>query len=83
MDCPKMHAWLVKIAAVAVIPALIGMGAAISAPSTTEPATVSDKAFQPGDDGIDYAAVTGERTDGHSVPACADPSRRGNLRPCL
>lgn len=75
--------WLVKIAAAAVIPAVIGMGVALSAPTAKEPVPVSDDAFVPGDDGIDYASITGQRADHDSVPACADPVRRGNLRPCL
>ncbi|TWG50011.1 hypothetical protein [Aminobacter sp. J44] len=83
--------WLVKIAAAATIPALIGMGAAFSAPSARDavvvpPAkedTVSLDTFKPGDHGIDYALVTGPRADRSKAPACADPERRGDLRPCL
>lgn len=77
--------WIAKLAAVAVFAAAIGAGAALSAPSPgTEPArAVSDEAFRPGDDGIDYASVTGPVvSDASRVPACADPARRGNLRPC-
>lgn len=78
--------FIAKIAAVALFAAAIGVGAALSAPSPgTEPArTVSDEAFRPGDDGIDYAIVTGPvAPSSNKVPACADPARRGNLKPCL
>lgn len=80
-------AWIVKLAAAAIIPALIGVGAALSAPSADSKPDriVSDEAFEPGMDGVDYAAVTGPRApaDAKAVPACADPERRGDLRPCL
>jgi hypothetical protein len=83
----KIPAWIVKLAAAAVIPALIGVGAALSAPSATmtQPEIAADEAYEPGMDGVDYAAVTGPRApaDADAVPACADPARRGDLRPCL
>lgn len=79
--------WIVKLIAAAVIPVLIGMGAAFSAssplPANTR-ATV-DETYRPGADGVDVAAVTGPRGPSRpgQVPACADPARRGDLRPCL
>lgn len=81
-----MPAWIVKLAAAAMFPAVIGMGAAFSAPSPEAGRTgaISDEAFRPGDDGVDYAAMTGEKgSETGKLPACADPSRRGDLRPCL
>ena len=80
-----LPAWLLKLAAAAVIPALIGVGAALSAPSAAHEAeTVLDEAYEPGSDGIDYAAVTGPKgSQAGKLPACADPARRGDLRPCL
>ena len=78
--------WIVKLVAAAMIPAAIGMGSAFSAASPTPGASdhVSDEAFRPGADGIDYASVTGPQ--GPSVPgqrpACADPART-DLRPCV
>ena len=79
-------AWTMKLAAAAVIPAFIGVGAALSAPSTLHDAgrVVVDEAYEPGMDGIDYAAVMGpEGSKTGKMPACADPQRRGDLRPCL
>ena len=81
----KLPAWTLKLAAAAVIPALIGAGTALSAPSQHSEAsrTVADEDDRPGQDGIDYAAVTGPKGAGTgNVPACADPARRGDLRPC-
>ncbi len=79
-------AWTLKLAAAGVIPVLVGVGVAISAPSpvVSERVTVSDDAFSSGADGIDYASVTGPRrpAEAKAVPACADPARRGDLRPC-
>lgn len=78
--------WIVKLIAAAVIPAAIGIGSAVSAPSPLPAASdrVSDDAFTPGADGIDYAAVTGPQGPAHpgQAPACADPART-DLRPCL
>lgn len=71
---------------IAIAAAIAGVGVAVSAPSQPEAPqqTVADEAFTPGSDGIDYAAVTGPKgADGARVPACADPSRRSDLRPCL
>lgn len=78
-----MHSWLVKIAAVTTIPALIGIGAAFSAPTFKEDTLVSLDSFKPGDHGVDYTMITGPRMKGQSLPVCADASRRGSLRPCL
>lgn len=85
----KFPAWTVKLAAASAIPALVSVGVAISAPSFTVdsdiPAErlVSDREFTIGADGVDYAAMTGpQRAKADAVPACADPARRGDLRPC-
>lgn len=82
----KLPAWMMKLAAAAVIPVAVGVGVAVSAPSpvTTERAVVTDQEFTPGNDGVDYAAITGPLPPKHAnaVPACADPERRGDLRPC-
>lgn len=79
-------AWTLKFAAACVIPVLVGVGMAIAAPSpvSSERVVVSDDSFTTGADGIDYAAVTGPRrpAEAKAVPACADPARRGDLRPC-
>jgi hypothetical protein len=76
-------AWVLKLAAAAVIPVMIGMGVALSAPAPLADARdlVHEEGYRPGTDGVDLAAVTGpvgsldDRT-----PACADP--RSGLRPC-
>jgi len=82
----NLPAWTLKLVAAGVIPVLVGVGVAISAPSlvATERAIVSDENFTTGADGIDYAAVTGPRrpAEAKAVPACADPARRGDLRSC-
>ena len=79
--------WIMKLAAAAVIPAAIGMGSALSAPSPalSEPEAHVQDTQRPASDGIDYAAITGPRAprNGNVVPACADPERRGDLLPCL
>ena len=79
--------WLLKLLAAAAIPAAIGVGAALSAPtpgSGQAETVVEDADFQPGMDGIDYASVTGpEGSKTGRVPACADPERNAGLRPCL
>lgn len=52
-----------------------------SAPSPAK--AVADEAWRPGMDGVDVAAVTGPKGSASGgVPACADPARRGDLRPC-
>ena len=80
-------AWIVKLAAAAVIPALLGVGAALSAPSPeiADREIVTDDAFEPGMDGVDYAAVTGPRApvDPQAVPACADPELHAGMRSCV
>jgi hypothetical protein len=80
-----LSAFMPKLAVAAFFTAAIGIGVALSAPSpeTSRPA-VADAVFEPGMDGVDYAAITGPRkpADGNAVPACADPARRGTLRPC-
>ena len=81
-----LPAWTVKLAAACVFPALVGVGVAMSAPSPVagERTHVSDQRYVNGGDGVDYAAVTGPRrpADLDALPACADPARRGDLRPC-
>ncbi len=86
----KFPAWTIKLAAASAIPALVSVGVAISAPSLTVDSDtltipserlVSDRDFTIGADGVDYAAVTGPQR-AKAVPACADPARRGDLRPC-
>ena len=76
-------AWVLKLAAAAVIPVMIGMGVALSAPAPLADAgdVVRDESYQPGVDGVDLAAVTGPvgSLDGRT-PACADP--KSGLRPC-
>ena len=79
-------AWTLKLAAAAVFPVVIGIGAAFAAPplATGEGPTVADEAFGPGADGVDYAIVTGPQgSQAGKLPLCADPERRGDLRPCL
>lgn len=81
-----LPAWTTKLAAAAVIPLLIGMGAALSAPSGAVDETVVDLDgdYVPGEFGIDFAAVTGPvGSQSGKLPACADPDRKGNLRDCL
>lgn len=79
--------WLIKLAAAAAIPAVIGVGVAISAPKVVAERTVTavdDADFEPGMDGVDYAAITGpEGSKSGRLPACADPERNAGLRPCL
>ena len=58
-------------------------------------ATISENyqpdTFRPGQHGVDYTIITGpigshagSSASSHAgrLPACADPARRGNLRPC-
>ncbi len=74
----------IRLAAAAIVPLALGLGAALSAPSlvSDERLVVSDEAFVQGADGVDYAAVTGPRAQKNAVPACADPQRRGDLPAC-
>jgi hypothetical protein len=65
--------------------ALLALGgpSAVASVASPQPATASDEAFRPGMDGVDFAAVTGPKGSAPGkVPACADPARRGDLRPC-
>ncbi|MEO3387271.1 hypothetical protein [Mesorhizobium sp. CAU 1741] len=73
-----------RFVAMAAVPLGLGLGAAFSAPSlvSVDRMVVSDEAFEPSNDGVDYAAVTGPRPDKGAVPACADPARRGDLPAC-
>ncbi len=76
------------LAATAALLALAGAQTVMSAPSPEVQTTVRDDAFRPGADGVDLAAVTGPKGSGPKgtgsgkLPACADPARRGDLRPC-
>ena len=46
-------------------------------------ATTADDGYRPGRDGVDLAAITGPKGSAQGrLPACADPARRGDLRPC-
>lgn len=67
----------------AALVALAGVHGVSSAPSPAVGTVVSDEAWRPGMDGVDVAAITGPKGPaGGAVPACADPTRRGDLRPC-
>jgi hypothetical protein len=75
------------LAATAALLALAGAQTVMSAPSPEVQTTVRDEAFRPGMDGVDLAAITGPTTGPKGsasgrLPACADPARRGDLRPC-
>lgn len=78
--------WTIRLTTAALLPLAIGIGAVLAAPSPAqiERPIVFDENFVPGADGVDYAAITGPRAParGDAVPACADPARRGDLRPC-
>lgn len=80
----NLPAWTLKLAAAAVIPVLIGLGSAFSAPSPAADEIVLDEDYEPGEFGVDFAAVTGPvgSKEGR-LPACADPARKGGLRDCL
>lgn len=82
----QLPAWTLKLIAASIVPALIGVSVAISAPSTPSVRleVLSDADFTIGADGVDFAAITGQRAaaNANRVPACADPVRRGTLRPC-
>ena len=77
-------AWVLKLAAAAIIPVMVGMGVALSAPAPLADAEdiVRDDSYRPGTDGVDLAAVTGPvgPRDGRT-PACADP--KSGLAPCM
>ena len=68
--------------AAAALLALGGPSAVASVPAQQQ-GTASDEAFRPGMDGVDLAAITGPKGSAPGkIPACADPARRGDLRPC-
>lgn len=76
---------MLTFAAAAAFLALGGAGVVSSAPSPVaqKPAATHDADYRPGMDGVDLAAITGPKGSGAGkVPACADPARRGDLRPC-
>ncbi|MEX4005779.1 hypothetical protein [Neoaquamicrobium sediminum] len=77
-------AWVLKLAAAAVIPVMVGMGVALSAPAPRVNTTdiLRDDTYRPGTEGVDFASVTGPVAprDGRQ-PACADPA--SGLAPCL
>lgn len=74
--------WMVKFAAAAVIPVIIGVSAAMSAPVPLAPASLelqqlfaNDDMYRPGEMGVDVAAVTGPTTSAVSqTRGCDDPS---------
>ena len=75
----------ITLAAAAALVALVGAQSVSSAPSpvAASAGTVSGDAWRPGSDGVDVAAITGPKgSETGKLPACADPARRGNLRPC-
>ena len=78
----------ITLGTAAALIALAGVEAVSSAPSpvSAESAvagTVSDDAWRPGMDGVDVAAITGPKgSAAGKLPACAEPARRGDLRPC-
>ena len=63
--------WALKIAAATTLMAIVGIGAAMSAPSflSAQDDVVLDDSYQPGEFGVDYAAVTG--------PVGSQPTRDG------
>ena len=76
-----LPSWTLKLAAAAVIPVILGVGVAMSAPS--QPFTASleargaamDDDYQPGETGVDVAAVTGPTTsEVGRTRNCGDPS---------
>ena len=71
------------IALAAAFLALAGGQAVPSAPSPAIGTAVGEGVWQPGADGVDVALITGPKgSAGGALPACADPARRGDLRPC-
>ena len=55
---------------------------ALSSAAPQASATASED-YRPGQDGVDFTAITGAKgSQFDKLPACADPARRGNLRPC-
>lgn len=93
-----LSAWIRSLTVAAAVSLLAGSGAPWAAPSPAvdpqeadmmdmwaEEDHAVDDDYRPGMHGIDYAAITGPRgpADPGAVPACADPERRGDLRPCV
>lgn len=78
-------AWVLNFFAIAAVSGALGVGIATSAPSSLqENQPVQDEKFQFGQDGIDHMLISGPRSAANNkIPACADPARRGNLRPCV
>lgn len=67
----------------AAMAALLALGGAQAVSSAPSPATTVDDTYKPGMDGVDVAAITGPKGSASGrTPACADPARRGDLRPC-
>jgi hypothetical protein len=60
----KFPSWTMKLAVAAAIPVAVGMTGAFSAPSPSsalEPGASTDRTYEPGEFGVDLAAVTGPR----------------------
>lgn len=63
--------------------ALLALPAGAVSSAVPQAGAAADEAYRPGMDGVDLAAVTGPKgSAGGRLPACADPARRGDLRPC-
>ena len=63
--------------------ALLALPAGALSSAVPQAGTATDETYRPGQDGVDLAAVTGPKGSGEGkLPACADPARRGDLRPC-
>lgn len=72
-----LPSWTVKLAAAAVIPLIVGVGVAISAPSQPLPQAIDTLAGAPlpdADLGVDLAAVTGSTVSEVAARGCDDPS---------
>lgn len=93
-----LPAWIRSFFTAAALALLAGAGAPFAAPSPVPDSRLADDGspwagedqaldenYWPGMHGIDYAAITGPRgpRNAGAVPACADPARRGELKPCL
>ena len=72
--------WTVRLAAGAVIPALVGIGVAMAAPAPgaavlASPFLSTDDSYRPGETGVDLTAVTGPTASQVSAArGCDDPS---------
>lgn len=63
--------------------ALLALPAAAVSSAVPQAGTAADETYRPGMDGVDLALITGPRGSAEGrLPACADPARRGDLRPC-